>query len=101
MKLETAYRKLGRHKKRWRITVRHDPDNRPVLQATLQEYKGLQIPEVLCGDELGPDDGQPCWIVWEYGHANAVNAMAEKLDKVERAIKAWEEAERLKKEVTR
>lgn len=101
MKLETAYRKLARHKKKWIITVEHDGYNHPIVKAYLKiQYLTLWLPAELRGSTKD-EHGTPYWPTIRRGHANAVNAMADKLDRVELAITKHREAVEAAKEASR
>jgi len=71
MKLETAYRKLFKHRFRWLITTRFDDDNRPVIAASLRD------------EALWPDcvlSFSRDFELWARGLANSMQAAAEEIE---------------------
>lgn len=101
MKLETAYRKIGKHRNRWRITIHLGESQYHVMRAywkgnTHSEGK-LIFPEKLFGP-FTDVHANSYWRVGNRGLANAMSAMSEKLDRVELAIQKHNEAQAAIKE---
>lgn len=88
MKLSTAYRKLAPHRNRWRIKIRLSYRWQTISASWKNE---CEIPTELKGGSLDETSLRHWW-VQRTGLANAMAAMADKLDRVELAITKHNEA---------
>lgn len=97
MKLETAYGKLRKHQNRREIRIRLG-----WRWKTISAYwkNDCEIPAELEGGSLN-ENGLRHWWVQRPGLANAMTAMADKLDRVEMAITKHKEAVGAAKEANR
>lgn len=94
MKLSTAYRKLAPHRNRWHLEIRTaaGADQYYVIaRYQLTRAGTTALPPSLYGDCVDQDNFT-IWRIYARGLANAMAAMADKLDRVELAITKHNEA---------
>lgn len=88
MKLETAKRKLWPHRHRWRLKISTRIGGRVSIEA-------------ITDGDVAPERFRGPHFVDERGLANAMNRMAEKLSKIEDAIRLKEESDSMAREASR